>query len=85
MASQATPNAATDTCESLVLGLLVGVHGAAPADLSVAFVSRAAAASGSFGRPHDLTSTRRRRVAVLRAGARGLSEPSVLPVTLPVT
>ncbi|MFF4445588.1 urease subunit alpha [Streptomyces sp. NPDC001502] len=60
------PNAATDTCEPLVLGPLFGAHGAAPADLSVAFVSRAAAESGSSG---GLT-TRRRRVAV--RGTRGI-------------
>ncbi|MFE2208956.1 urease subunit gamma [Streptomyces rubiginosohelvolus] len=40
------PNAANDACEPLVLGPLFGAHGAAPADLSVAFVSRAAAESG---------------------------------------
>ncbi|MGW1763385.1 urease subunit alpha, partial [Streptomyces sp. NPDC002073] len=64
------PNAATDSCEPLVLGPLFGAHGAAPADLSVAFVSRAAAESGSFGRPHDTLGTRRRRVAV--RGTRGI-------------
>ncbi|KOU97960.1 urease subunit alpha, partial [Streptomyces sp. XY511] len=64
------PNAATDTCEPLVLGPLFGAHGAAPADLSVAFVSRAAAESGSFGVPYDTLGTRRRRVAV--RGTRGL-------------
>ncbi|MFE3072991.1 amidohydrolase family protein, partial [Streptomyces sp. NPDC059247] len=58
------PNAATDTCEPLVLGPLFGAHGAAPAELSVAFVSRAAAESGSPGRPYDALGTRRRRVAV---------------------
>ncbi|MFG2234526.1 amidohydrolase family protein, partial [Streptomyces sp. NPDC048723] len=60
------PNAATDTCEPLVLGPLFGAHGAAPADLSVAFVSRAAAESGSSG----VLATRRRRVAV--RGTRGI-------------
>ncbi|MFJ7590702.1 urease subunit alpha, partial [Streptomyces sp. NPDC097617] len=60
------PNAATDTCEPLVLGPLFGAHGAAPADLSVAFVSRAAAESGSSG----VMATRRRRVAV--RGTRGI-------------
>ncbi|MFB9591307.1 urease subunit alpha, partial [Streptomyces racemochromogenes] len=64
------PNAATDTCEPLVLGPLFGAHGAAPADLSVAFVSRAAAESGSFGAPYDSLGTRRRRVAV--RGTRGI-------------
>ncbi|MFF8381897.1 urease subunit alpha [Streptomyces sp. NPDC015661] len=53
------PNAATDTCEPLVLGPLFGAHGAAPAELSVAFVSRAAAGLGADAMP-----TRRRRVAV---------------------
>ncbi|MFD5413363.1 amidohydrolase family protein, partial [Streptomyces nojiriensis] len=60
------PNAATDCCEPLVLGPLFGAHGAAPADLSVAFVSRAAAESGSSG----VLATRRRRVAV--RGTRGI-------------
>ncbi|MFI8825266.1 urease subunit alpha [Streptomyces sp. NPDC053431] len=64
------PNAATDTCEPLVLGPLFGAHGAAPAELSVAFVSRAAAESGSFGSPYDRLGTRRRRVAV--RGTRGI-------------
>ncbi|MEV7617361.1 urease subunit alpha, partial [Streptomyces sp. NPDC089799] len=64
------PNAATDTCEPLVLGPLFGAHGAAPADLSVAFVSRAAAESGSRGAPYDVMTTRRRRVAV--RGTRGI-------------
>ncbi|MFD7179630.1 urease subunit alpha [Streptomyces sp. NPDC059904] len=58
------PNAADDRCEPLVLGPLFGGHGATAADLSVAFVSRAAAESGSFGRPYDALATRRRRVAV---------------------
>ncbi|MFE0171059.1 urease subunit alpha, partial [Streptomyces sp. NPDC059002] len=64
------PNAANDSCEPLVLGPLFGAHGATPADLSVAFVSRAAAESGSFGRPYDAMATRRRRVAV--RGTRGI-------------
>ncbi|MFJ9322609.1 urease subunit alpha [Streptomyces globisporus] len=64
------PNAANDACEPLVLGPLFGAHGAAPADLSVAFVSRAAAESGASGRPHDTMATRRRRVAV--RGTRGI-------------
>ncbi|MDH6577807.1 urease alpha subunit [Kitasatospora sp. MAP5-34] len=50
--------------------LLFGAHGAAPADLSVAFVSQAAADSGSPGSPHDAMTTRRRRVAV--RGTRGI-------------
>ncbi|MFB7414351.1 urease subunit alpha [Streptomyces sp. NPDC056121] len=64
------PNAADDRCEPLVLGPLFGGHGATAADLSVAFVSRAAAESGSFGRPYDALATRRRRVAV--RGTRGI-------------
>ncbi|GGU98515.1 urease subunit alpha 2 [Streptomyces litmocidini] len=59
------PNAATDTCEPLVLGPLFGAHGAAPAELSVAFVARAAVDLGSDAMP-----TRRRRVAV--RGTRGI-------------
>ncbi|MGW2013786.1 urease subunit alpha [Streptomyces sp. NPDC001927] len=70
------PNAATDTCEPLVLGPLFGAHGAAPADLSVAFVSRAAAESGSSGRPYDALATRRRRVAV--RGTRGIGPADML-------
>ncbi|WP_406065138.1 urease subunit alpha [Streptomyces sp. NBC_01077] len=70
------PNAATDTCEPLVLGPLFGAHGAAPADLSVAFVSRAAAESGSFGRPYDAMATRRRRVAV--RGTRGIGPANMI-------
>ncbi|MFD0341160.1 urease subunit alpha [Streptomyces sp. NPDC127117] len=70
------PNAATDTCEPLVLGPLFGAHGAAPAELSVAFVSRAAAESGSFGRPHGMMATRRRRVAV--EGTRGIGPADML-------
>ncbi|WP_432117897.1 urease subunit alpha [Streptomyces sp. bgisy032] len=59
------PNAATDTCEPLVLGPQFGAHGATPAEISVAFVARAAADQG-----HDLLPTRRRRVAV--RGTRGI-------------
>jgi urease subunit alpha len=70
------PNAATDACEPLVLGPLFGAHGAAPADLSVAFVSRAAAESGSCGRPYDAMATRRRRVAV--RGTRGIGPGDLL-------
>ncbi|WP_328941462.1 urease subunit alpha [Streptomyces sp. NBC_00250] len=70
------PNAATDTCEPLVLGPLFGAHGATPADLSVAFVSRAAAESGSFGRPYDAMATRRRRVAV--RGTRGIGPADMI-------
>ncbi|MGI5136737.1 MULTISPECIES: urease subunit alpha [unclassified Streptomyces] len=59
------PNAATDTCEPLVLGPQFGAHGATPADLSVAFVARAAAEQEG-----DRMPTRRRRVAV--RGTRGI-------------
>jgi urease subunit alpha len=59
------PNAATDTCEPLVLGPQFGAHGATPADISVAFVARAALDRGS-----DRMPTRRRRVAV--RGTRGI-------------
>ena len=59
------PNAATDTCEPLVLGPQFGAHGATPAELSVAFVARAAVERG-----HDTMPTRRRRVAV--RGTRGI-------------
>ncbi|MFJ3443512.1 urease subunit alpha [Streptomyces sp. NPDC086081] len=59
------PNAATDTCEPLVLGPQFGAHGATPAEISVAFVAQAAADQG-----HDLLPTRRRRVAV--RGTRGI-------------
>ncbi|MET9494867.1 urease subunit alpha [Streptomyces sp. NPDC006552] len=59
------PNAATDTCEPLVLGPQFGAHGATPAELSVAFVAQAAVDQGHDGMP-----TRRRRVAV--RGTRGI-------------
>ncbi|MFF7442851.1 amidohydrolase family protein, partial [Streptomyces sp. NPDC008122] len=65
------PNAATDTCEPLVLGPLFGAHGAAPAELSVAFVSQAAVDLGT-----DLMTTRRRRVAV--RGTRGIGPADLL-------
>ncbi|MEY9947618.1 urease subunit alpha [Kitasatospora sp. GAS1066B] len=70
------PNAATEACEPLVLGPLFGAHGATAADLSVAFVGRAAAESGSFGRPYDAMATRRRRVAV--RGARGIGPADLI-------
>ncbi|MFG3527464.1 urease subunit alpha [Streptomyces sp. NPDC047917] len=70
------PNAATDTCEPLVLGPLFGAHGATPAEISVAFVSRAAAESGSSGRPYDGMTTRRRRVAV--RGTRGIGPADMI-------
>ncbi|MEV6109497.1 urease subunit alpha [Streptomyces sp. NPDC051940] len=59
------PNAATDTCEPLLLGPQFGAHGAAPAEISVAFVARAALDQGG-----DRLPTRRRRVAV--RGTRGI-------------
>ncbi|OLZ64951.1 urease subunit alpha [Streptomyces sp. IMTB 2501] len=59
------PNAATDTCEPLVLGPQFGSYGATAADLSVAFVAQAAVDQGS-----DRMPTRRRRVAV--RGTRGI-------------
>ncbi|MEU9571553.1 urease subunit alpha [Streptomyces massasporeus] len=59
------PGAATDTCEPLVLGPQFGAHGATPAEISVAFVARAALDQG-----HDAMPTRRRRVAV--RGTRGI-------------
>ncbi|MDQ0716392.1 urease subunit alpha [Streptomyces luteogriseus] len=59
------PNAATDTCEPLVLGPQFGAHGATPAEISVAFVAQAALDQGL-----DTMPTRRRRVAV--RGTRGI-------------
>lgn len=59
------PNAATDTCEPLVLGPQFGAHGSTPADISVAFVAQAALDQGNDAMP-----TRRRRVAV--RGTRGI-------------
>ncbi|WP_433239123.1 urease subunit alpha [Streptosporangium sp. CA-135522] len=59
------PNASTDTCEPLVLGPQFGAYGATAADLSVAFVSGAAADAAA-----DHMTTRRRRVGV--RGTRGI-------------
>ncbi|MFJ2029659.1 urease subunit alpha [Streptosporangium sp. NPDC087985] len=59
------PNASTDTCEPLVLGPQFGAYGATAADLSVAFVSGAAADAAD-----DRMTTRRRRVGV--RGTRGI-------------
>ncbi len=53
------PNAAVDGAEPLVLGPQFGGHGAAPAEISVAFVSGSTKDSGA-----DRLPTRRRRVAV---------------------
>ncbi|SDX57621.1 urease subunit alpha [Amycolatopsis xylanica] len=65
------PNAATGTCEPLVLGPLFGAHGATAADLSVAFVSQAAAQAGN-----DHMTTRRRRVGV--HGTRGIGPSAMI-------
>ncbi|MER6105743.1 urease subunit alpha [Streptomyces sp. NPDC001832] len=65
------PNAATDTCEPLVLGPQFGAYGATAADLSVAFVSQAATQLGA-----DLMPTRRRRVGV--RGTRGIGPGDLL-------
>ncbi|GHF21466.1 urease subunit alpha [Streptomyces fumanus] len=65
------PNAATDTCEPLVLGPQFGAHGATPAEISVAFVARAALDQG-----RDRMPTRRRRVAV--RGTRGIGPADLL-------
>jgi urease subunit alpha len=59
------PNATIETAEPLVYGPQFGGHGAAPADVSVAFVSRACADAGE-----DRLPTRRRRVPV--SGCRGI-------------
>ncbi len=55
---------------------LFGARGAAPAGLSVAFVGRAAAESGTFGAPYDALATRRRRVAV--RGARSIGPKGMI-------
>jgi urease subunit alpha len=59
------PNASIDSAEPLVYGPQFGGHGAAPADISVAFVSAACADTGE-----DRLPTRRRRVPV--RGCRGI-------------
>ena len=53
------PNASVDASEPLVFGPQFGGHGAAAAEISVAFVSQAAVDAGL-----DLLPSRRRRVAV---------------------
>jgi urease subunit alpha len=53
------PNATIELAQPLVLGPQFGSHGATAADLSVAFVSQAAAADGN-----DHMTTRRRRVGI---------------------
>ncbi len=60
------PNAAVEGAQPLVLGPQFGAHGAAPAEISVAFVSRSTTDAGV-----DLLPTRRRRVPV--RGTRGLT------------
>ncbi|WP_084316412.1 urease subunit alpha [Actinospica robiniae] len=65
------PNAATDRCQPLVLGPQFGAHGATAADLSVAFVSGAAADAES-----DRFPSRRRRVAV--RAARGIGPAAMV-------
>jgi urease subunit alpha len=65
------PNATTDTSEPLVLGPQFGSFGATAADISVAFVSGAAADEGN-----DHMSTRRRRVAI--RGTRGIGPANLV-------
>ncbi|MCU7825470.1 urease subunit alpha [Kitasatospora sp. DSM 101779] len=64
------PNASTDRCEPLVLGPQFGAHGATAADISVAFVSQAAAEASYLDVAGDQLPTRRRRVGV--RGTRGI-------------
>ncbi|NYI04237.1 urease subunit alpha [Allostreptomyces psammosilenae] len=88
------PNAAVDTAQPLVLGPQFGAHGATAAELSVAFVSGAAAEAGTAARPSDGMPTRRRRVPVRATRGIGpadlvrnarLGEVEVNPVTGLVT
>lgn len=65
------PNAALTHAQPLVYGPQFGGHGATAADLSVAFVSAAAADSGN-----DSMTTRRRRVAV--HGTRGIGPATMV-------
>ncbi|MFC7715035.1 urease subunit alpha [Nonomuraea recticatena] len=60
------PNASTDACQPLVYGPQFGGHGATPAELSVAFVSRVSQA----------LPTRRRQVPV--RGTRGIGPASLV-------
>jgi urease subunit alpha len=62
-------NAAVEQAQPVVLGPQFGGHGAAPAELSVAFVSGSAADSGA-----DRLPTRRRRVAVRNTRRVGLAD-----------
>ena len=65
------PNASIDSSQPLVIGPQLGGHGPTPADLSVAFVSRAAAESED-----DRLTTRRRRVGV--RGTRGIGPADMI-------
>jgi urease subunit alpha len=65
------PNASIDSSQPLVIGPQLGGHGPTPAELSVAFVSRAAAESQD-----DRLPTRRRRVAV--SGTRGIGPADMI-------
>ncbi|GAA4843865.1 urease subunit alpha [Kitasatospora terrestris] len=70
------PNASTDRCEPLVLGPQFGAHGATAADISVAFVSQAAAEASYLDVAADRLPTRRRRVGV--RGTRGIGPRSMV-------
>jgi urease subunit alpha len=63
------PSASIDNCEPLVLGPQFGAHGGTPADLSLAFVSAAAAHAEA-----DQMPTRRRRIAVQHTRNIGLPD-----------
>ena len=63
------PNASIDSSQPLVIGPQLGGHGPTPADLSVAFVSQAAAEA-------DCVPTRRRRVGV--RGTRGIGPADMI-------
>jgi urease subunit alpha len=65
------PNASIDSAQPLVIGPQLGAYGPTPADLSVAFVSRAAAESQGDGLP-----TRRRRFGV--SGTRGIGPQDMI-------
>ncbi|MGW3961486.1 urease subunit alpha [Amycolatopsis sp. NPDC005003] len=65
------PNASIDSAQPLVIGPQLGGHGPTPAELSVAFVSQAAAESGE-----DHLTTRRRRVGV--RGTRGIGPADMI-------
>jgi urease subunit alpha len=65
------PNASIDSSQPLVIGPQLGGHGPTPADLSVAFVSQAAAESAE-----DHLTTRRRRVGV--RGTRGIGPADMI-------